>query len=68
MSPPDVPKTCKVILSDTIAKGLLQEVKDTLAKIQAKDAVKPYLAAFLANNDPAAIQYAEWSKKTCEEK
>ncbi|KAH8910605.1 tetrahydrofolate dehydrogenase/cyclohydrolase [Coniochaeta sp. PMI_546] len=67
MSSSDVPKTCKVILADTIAKNLLQEVHDTLAKIQAKDAVQPCLAAFLANDDPAAVKYAEWSKKTCEE-
>jgi len=68
MSSSDAPKTCKVILADTIAKKLLEEVHDTLAKVQAKDAVKPCLAAFLANDDPAAVKYAEWSKKTCEEK
>jgi methylenetetrahydrofolate dehydrogenase (NAD+) len=68
MATPGVPKTCKVILADTIAKKLLQEVTDTLAKVQAVDAVKPCLAAFLANDDPHALQYAEWSKKTCEEK
>lgn len=62
------PKTCKVILADSIAKKLLSEVTSILAAIQAKDAVKPCLAAFLANDDPAALQYAEWSKKTCEEK
>lgn len=64
----DVPKTCKVILADSIAKKLLAEVTDTLAKIQNVDARKPCLVAFLANDDPAALQYAEWSKKTCEEK
>jgi hypothetical protein len=64
----DVPKTCKVILADSIAKKLLAEVTETLAKIQNVDARKPCLAAFLANDDPAALQYAEWSKKTCEEK
>jgi methylenetetrahydrofolate dehydrogenase (NAD+) len=63
-----VPKTCKVILSDTIARGLLAEVKETLAKIQSPGAPRPCLAAFLANDDPAAVKYAEWSKKTCEEK
>lgn len=63
----DVPKTCKVILADSIAKKLLAEVTDTLAKIQNVDARKPCLVAFLANDDPAALQYAEWSKKTCEE-
>ncbi|KUI66511.1 Methylenetetrahydrofolate dehydrogenase [NAD(+)] [Cytospora mali] len=58
------PKTCKVILADTIAKRLLQEVKDTLASIGNG---KPTLVAFLANDDEAAVKYAEYSQKTCEE-
>ena len=61
-------KTCKVILSETIARGLLSEVKETIAKVQSGGSAKPYLAAFLANDDPAAVKYAEWSKKTSEEK
>ena len=68
MASSDVPKTCKVVMAETIAKGLLSEVKDTLQKVQEVGAVRPCLAAFLANDDPAAIKYAEWSKKTCEEK
>ncbi|KAK1829877.1 methylenetetrahydrofolate dehydrogenase [Podospora conica] len=62
-----VPKTCKVILADTIAKKLLGEVHEMLVKVQSERPTKPTLAAFLANDDPAAAQYAEWSKKTCEE-
>lgn len=61
-------KTCKVVTAETIAKSLLVEVKDTLAKIQGSAAGQPTLAAFLANDDPAAVKYAEWSKKTCEDK
>jgi methylenetetrahydrofolate dehydrogenase (NAD+) len=68
MASQDVPKTCKVILADTIAKKLLAEVRETLASVQGPDAAKPTLAAFLANDDPAASEYAGWSKKTCEEK
>lgn len=68
MASGDVPKTCKVITAETIAKGLLVEVRDTLAKIQETGSGKPTLAAFLANGDPYALKYAEWSKKTCEEK
>ncbi|KAK5633078.1 hypothetical protein RRF57_008792 [Xylaria bambusicola] len=64
----DVPKTCKVILAESIAKGLLAEVTDTLKSIQQDADGKPTLVAFLANDDPAAVKYAEWSKKTCEEK
>ncbi|KAI0387324.1 putative methylenetetrahydrofolate dehydrogenase [Hypomontagnella monticulosa] len=67
MATHDVPKTCKVILADTIAKGLLAEVKETLQSIQKGTEGKPTLVAFLANDDPAAVKYAEWSKKTCEE-
>jgi methylenetetrahydrofolate dehydrogenase (NAD+) len=68
MASQGVPKTCKVVLAESIAKKLLSEVQQTLSSIQADDAKKPTLAAFLANSDPAAIKYAEWSKKTCEEK
>ena len=64
----EVPKTCKVILAETIAKGLLSEAKDAVAKLQIQGSKQPVLAAFLANEDPAAVKYAEWSKKTCEEK
>ncbi|KAG8674470.1 Methylenetetrahydrofolate dehydrogenase [NAD(+)] [Fusarium poae] len=67
MASSTVPKTCKVITAETIAKGFLGEVKDTLAKIQGENPCTPTLAAFLANGDPAAVKYAEWSKKTCEE-
>lgn len=62
------PKTCKVITAETMAKKLLAEVKETLAKVQGPGGSQPTLAAFLANGDPAAVKYAEWSKKTCEEK
>lgn len=68
MASQEIPKTCKVITADTIAKKLLVEVKETLAKVQGDAPAQPTLAAFLANGDPAAVKYAEWSKKTCEEK
>ncbi|KAJ4396813.1 Methylenetetrahydrofolate dehydrogenase [NAD(+)] [Gnomoniopsis smithogilvyi] len=58
------PKNCKVILPQSIATRLLEEVQQTL---QAIGNGKPRLAAFLANDDPAAVKYAEWSQKTCEE-
>ena len=63
-----VPKTCKVVMAETIAKNLLAEVKQTLEEMQNKGMPQPQLAAFLANDDPHAVKYAEWSKKTCEEK
>jgi methylenetetrahydrofolate dehydrogenase (NAD+) len=61
-------KTCKVITAETISKKLLSEVKETLAKIEGTSSPQPTLVAFLANEDPAAVKYAEWSKKTCQEK
>lgn len=61
-------KTCKVVTAEAIAKNLLVEVKETLAKVQGGNQAKPTLVAFLANDDPAAVKYAEWSKKTCEDK
>ncbi|KAM0330037.1 hypothetical protein ACHAQA_004208 [Verticillium albo-atrum] len=67
MASNDVPKTCKVILADTIAKRLLAEVHETLQKIQGDVNRKPSLVAFLANDDPAAVKYAEWSQKTCQD-
>lgn len=67
MASQEVPKTCKVILADTIAKKMMAEVKETLTKLQSTPNSKPTLSAFLANDDPAAAQYADWSKKTCEE-
>ncbi|KAI0144648.1 methylenetetrahydrofolate dehydrogenase [Xylariaceae sp. FL1272] len=63
----EVPKTCKVVMAETIAKGLLAEVKETLKSFQEDTEGQPTLVAFLANDDPAAVKYAEWSQKTCEE-
>lgn len=59
-----MPATCKVVLAGSIAKGLLAEVHDGLSKLESK----PLLVGFLANQDPAAQMYAEWSSKTCIEK
>jgi methylenetetrahydrofolate dehydrogenase (NAD+) len=64
----EVPKTCKVVMADTIAKSLLAEVKEALQKVQGNAPGQLSLVAFLANDDPAAVKYAEWSKKACEEK
>jgi methylenetetrahydrofolate dehydrogenase (NAD+) len=58
------PATCKVFLAGTICKGLLAEVQEGLSRL----AEKPKLVGFLANDDPAAKMYADWSAKTCVEK
>lgn len=64
MASTTVPATCKVILAQGIAKGLLAEVKEGLQKLS----IKPKLVGLLANDDPAAKMYADWSMATCIEK
>ncbi|KAH0608425.1 uncharacterized protein H6S33_001559 [Morchella sextelata] len=55
------PATCKVVSAATVAEKLLQEVKSSLQKFDRA----PLLVGFLANNDPAARMYANWTEKTC---
>lgn len=47
-----------------IAKSLLAEVRQGLSELNRK----PRVVGFLANEDPAAKMYADWSAKTCVEK
>lgn len=54
---------CKTILAGTIAKGLQAEVNEGLAKL----AKTPHLLGILANDDPAAQVYADWTGKTARE-
>ena len=58
------PASCKVVLAGTIASKLMVEVKKDLAKLGRK----PLLVGFLANSDPAAKMYADWTGKTCTDK
>jgi len=60
------PGSTKVILANTIAKGLLDEVKKGLQEV--KWPTRPKLVGFLANNDEAAVAYADYTAKTCAEK
>lgn len=61
---PDVPPSCKVVLASSVAKSLQAEVVDGLSMFG-----KPLLlVGFLANADPAARMYADWTRKTCIEK
>ncbi len=55
---------CKTVLAGSIAKQLLAEVKDGLQQLDRT----PRLHGFLANKDPAAKMYADWTAKTCKEK
>ncbi|KAK4635188.1 Methylenetetrahydrofolate dehydrogenase [NAD(+)] [Fulvia fulva] len=55
--------SCKVVLANSIAKSLLSEVTAGIQKLDRA----PRLHGFLANQDPAARMYADWSAKTCTE-
>ncbi|KAK7890022.1 Methylenetetrahydrofolate dehydrogenase [NAD(+)] [Exophiala xenobiotica] len=54
---------CRTILAGTIAKGLLAEVQAGLSRLDRK----PHLLGILANADPAAKVYADWTERTCKE-
>ena len=58
------PANCKVVLAQSIAKKLLTEVDENLVNLGRT----PILVGFLANIDPAARMYADWTAKTCKEK
>lgn len=51
----------KVISSASIAEPFLLDLK---SKVSALKSI-PKLVGFLANDDPAAAKYAEWTSKTC---
>jgi methylenetetrahydrofolate dehydrogenase (NAD+) len=54
---------CKTILAGTIAKNILAEVTAGVAKLGKA----PHLLGILANDDPAAQVYADWTGKTAKE-
>jgi methylenetetrahydrofolate dehydrogenase (NAD+) len=63
-APGDPPASCKVLFANSIAKSLLVEVQDGLQHLKRP----PHLLGVLANSDPAAKLYADWTAKTCQEK
>ena len=56
--------SCKVVPASVIAKSLLAEVTAGIGCLERR----PQLHGFLANKDPAARMYAEWTARTCKEK
>ena len=60
----DGPMACRVVLASSVAKQLLAEVSESLAELRRT----PLLVGFLANTDPAALMYAQWTERTCKEK
>ena len=64
MAATTTPATCKVVLANGIATKMLAEVQSDLSRLD----IIPKLVGFLANEDPAAQMYADWSAKTCRDK
>ena len=58
------PTSCKVVSAGMVAKDLLTEVLKGLSGLGKS----PLLVGFLANTDPAARKYADWTNRTCREK
>ncbi|KAK9467231.1 hypothetical protein V1512DRAFT_238046 [Lipomyces arxii] len=54
---------CKTILASSVAKPYVEEVKKGIQQLGRR----PKLVGFLANTDPAARMYAEWTGKTFED-
>lgn len=52
----------RTILASTIAKQYVEEITTQVKALS----FKPTLVGFLANDDPAAHMYANWTGKTCE--
>ncbi|KAF2857606.1 hypothetical protein K470DRAFT_238098 [Piedraia hortae CBS 480.64] len=55
--------SCKVVLASTIAKSLLPEIQSEIKGLTEN----PKLHGYLANDDPGARMYADWTGKTCKE-
>ncbi|RUS19661.1 hypothetical protein BC937DRAFT_87140 [Endogone sp. FLAS-F59071] len=55
--------SCKVVLSSEVAASFRKEIHNVITE----RGVRPKLVGFLANHDPAAGKYAEWTAKSCEE-
>ncbi|KAK9448974.1 uncharacterized protein V1518DRAFT_416850 [Limtongia smithiae] len=56
-----VTSACKTVLASSVAKVYTTEVKTAIQKLGRP----PKMVAFLANNDPAAKLYADWTAKAC---
>ncbi|KAL8760876.1 MAG: hypothetical protein Q9184_002964 [Pyrenodesmia sp. 2 TL-2023] len=63
MTTQDQTTPCKVVSAGIISKSLQLEVGEGLSRLKRE----PLLVGFLANKDPAARLYADWTKKACKE-
>ncbi|KAI9491291.1 hypothetical protein BDB00DRAFT_833832 [Zychaea mexicana] len=55
--------SCKTILASKVSASF----RDQIHKDIEERKIQPKLVGFLANDDPAAKKYAEWTAKTCAE-
>jgi len=55
----------KKIDAGSIAKPFREEVRNQVQKLKASGVDAPLLVGLLANTDPAARKYAEWTGKAC---
>lgn len=49
----------------SIAKPFREEIREQIQKLKAEGIEAPLLVGLLANNDPAAKKYAEWTGRAC---
>ncbi|KAI8884391.1 NAD(P)-binding protein [Backusella circina FSU 941] len=55
--------SCKTVLASKVSSSFRDQIKGDIKE----RSIRPKLVGFLANEDPAAIKYAEWTAKTCAE-
>ncbi|RUP44273.1 hypothetical protein BC936DRAFT_149688 [Jimgerdemannia flammicorona] len=66
--------SCKVVLASELPQRApprvnlqIAALRNEIHKTITERGIRPKLVGFLANHDPAAVKYAEWTAKTCEE-
>jgi len=50
---------------ETIAAPFRQEIRTKVLQLKEQGIEAPLLVGILANKDPAALKYAEWTGKAC---
>ncbi|KAI8812170.1 hypothetical protein BJ742DRAFT_866732 [Cladochytrium replicatum] len=55
------PAHCHVVKANDVAQQFINELREHVSKLPDP----PILVGFLANSDPAARKYAEWTGRTC---
>ena len=58
----EMPVTVNKIDTSVVAETLRQQIREDVAIVPG---ARPRLVGFLANKDPAARKYAEWTGRAC---